>query len=143
MIVAEIQQSSDTTFRLFDWNRTDVDGKARPLHIDQALEVMNFERGPVLPEIPRRLSATDCVRLVDCDKFVLNRWSADKSTVWEMNSNDRFRILCMIAGNAELLTHNLFAESLNRGDSLLIPAALGRFAVKPTPGTILLESFLP
>ncbi len=49
LIVAEIQQASDTTFRLFDWNRVGTDGKPRPLHIEQALEVIDFNAGPISP----------------------------------------------------------------------------------------------
>ena len=49
LLIAEIQQASDTTYRLFDWNRVDRDGKPRPLHIEQALDTIDFSRGPVAP----------------------------------------------------------------------------------------------
>ncbi|MCG8650784.1 MAG: class I mannose-6-phosphate isomerase, partial [Pirellulales bacterium] len=49
LLVAEIQQASDTTFRLFDWNRVAADGSSRALHIDQALEVTDYQRGPIQP----------------------------------------------------------------------------------------------
>ena len=48
-LIAEIQQASDTTYRLFDWNRVDRDGKPRPLHVEQALDMIDFSRGPVNP----------------------------------------------------------------------------------------------
>ena len=49
VLLAEIQQTSDATFRVYDWGRVGPDGKPRPLHIDQALESIDFNRGPVEP----------------------------------------------------------------------------------------------
>ena len=51
-MIAEVQQSSDTTYRLFDWNRVGPDGKPRPMHINQALDVIDFHQGPVDPVRP-------------------------------------------------------------------------------------------
>ncbi len=53
LLVAEIQQSSDTTFRLFDWNRAGADGQPRALHVEQGLAVVDFQRGPIAPQQPR------------------------------------------------------------------------------------------
>ena len=53
VLLAEIQQTSDATFRVYDWGRKGPDGKPRALHIDQALESIDFERGPVEPITPR------------------------------------------------------------------------------------------
>ena len=69
LLVAEIQQSSNTTFRLFDWNRTDANGKSRDLHIESSLEVTDFERGPVNPV--RNPVGAGVEELVSCDKFEL------------------------------------------------------------------------
>ena len=57
LIIAEIQQNSDTTYRVYDWNRVGVDGKPRPLHIDQALEVINFEQVEPKLTSPKSLEA--------------------------------------------------------------------------------------
>ena len=54
VLLAEIQQTSDATFRVYDWGRVGPDGKPRTLHIEQALESIEFERGPVKPITPRR-----------------------------------------------------------------------------------------
>ena len=53
LLVAEIQQSSDVTYRLFDWNRLGPDGQPRPLHVDEGLDAVDFSRGPVEPQRPR------------------------------------------------------------------------------------------
>jgi mannose-6-phosphate isomerase class I len=72
LVVAEIQQSSDTTFRLFDWNRVDAAGRGRELHVDQAIAVTDFSRGPVEPQQPHP-DADGLETLVRCDKFILRR----------------------------------------------------------------------
>lgn len=72
LVVAEIQQSSDTTFRLFDWNRVDAAGRGRELHVDQAIAVTDFSRGPVEPQQPHP-DEDGLETLVRCDKFILRR----------------------------------------------------------------------
>lgn len=73
LLVAEIQQASNTTFRLFDWNRVDANGQPRPLHIDQSLEVIDFDSGPRPLQTPLPTDLPGRQRLVACDKFVLDR----------------------------------------------------------------------
>ena len=78
LLVAEVQQSSDTTFRLYDWNRVGPDGKPRPLHTEQALAVIDFQRGPVDAVRPQRTDRPWVSRLVSCDKFIMDRWDFDQ-----------------------------------------------------------------
>src|SRR5262249_48288046 len=56
IVLAEVQQASDVTFRLFDWNRVDSQGKPRALHVEEALKSTNFARGPVDKVTPRKLA---------------------------------------------------------------------------------------
>ncbi len=76
VLLAEIQQMSDATFRVFDWNRVGPDGKPRQLHIEQAMESIDFRRGPVNPITPR-IEAIDGVgtreRLARSAYFALER----------------------------------------------------------------------
>jgi mannose-6-phosphate isomerase len=136
--VAEIQQASDTTFRLFDWNRVDANGKSRPLHIEQALEVIDFERGPV--ELIRQADPNRSrTNLVSCDKFVLDRLSAAEHHV---QLNDSFAIVTVPEGSAEI--H--FSEGslhLTRGQTSLIPASLDDVHVVVQDGSTVLLASLP
>ncbi len=75
LVVAEVQQSSDTTFRLFDWNRVDPAGKTRALHLDQAFDVIDFDRGPVYKQVPTE-SKDGFRSLVDCAYFRLREQDA-------------------------------------------------------------------
>src|SRR5262249_58691151 len=76
VLLAEIQQMSDATFRVFDWNRVGPDGKPRTLHIEQAMQSIEFKRGPVNPTAPRaeRLDGVGSVeRLARSPYFAVER----------------------------------------------------------------------
>ena len=96
LLVAEVQQSSDTTFRLYDWNRVGPDGKPRPLHVEQGLAVVDFQRGPVDPVQPQPTDRPWVSRLVACDKFIMDRWDFDQPQT--IGGDDRFHIVCVLQG---------------------------------------------
>lgn len=125
LIVAEIQQASDTTFRLFDWNRVDSDGKARPLHIEEALEVIDFEKGPVGTIVRPIIESAGGRVLIDCDKFRL--LELNQSTKFEMN--ERFQIVTVVDGKAELIW-STGKQDLLLGQSALVPAACMNFELQ-------------
>lgn len=140
LLVAEIQQASDTTYRLFDWNRVDRDGKPRELHIQQALETIDFSRGPVSATLPTPTGTTGVERLVACDKFVLDRRVVDTKQV--LQTDHRFHILTVVAGD---LTIRTAAEhfALKRGDTLLIPAAIPAEELAGRGRATVLDMYLP
>jgi mannose-6-phosphate isomerase len=140
LVIAEIQQASDTTFRLFDWNRVDADGNPRPLHIDEALEVIDFGRGPVDPQTPQRTEYAHVERLVECDKFVLDRWRFDNSGIIEPDG--RFHLLAVVDGAMELVADTT-TVLLKRGDTVLIPAACGEVDLTPRKTADFLDIYLP
>jgi mannose-6-phosphate isomerase len=140
LLIAEIQQASDTTYRLFDWNRVDRDGKPRALHIEQALAVIDFSRGPVNAVVPQTTGTPHIERLVACDKFVLDRWSIASSQV--LASRDRFHILAVIDGQVELKSAGR-TDHLRRGDTRLIPASSPDVELTPQGRAVVLDMFLP
>lgn len=133
LVVAEIQQSSDTTFRLFDWNRTDAAGRGRPLHVAQALDVIDFNRGPIEPQRPTQVvhaakgsiapKPSDLIHetLVDCSKFTLERIQGQG--MLRVDREDRFTIVTVPQGEA-ILEANRQLYRLSQGSSALLPAAL-------------------
>jgi mannose-6-phosphate isomerase len=139
LLVAEIQQASDCTFRLYDWNRVDKDGKPRQLHIEQALEVTDFETGPVsfvskpAPEIGQPK------RLVACDKFTLDEY--DQPGVFEL-PEEELAIVTVPKGTATLRT-DMHEFSLERGQTILIPAACMNSELIVSDGSSILVSTLP
>jgi mannose-6-phosphate isomerase len=120
LLVAEIQQASDCTFRLFDWNRVDKDGKPRPLHIKQAMEVIAFDRGPVDFVRPVEDASLPGWRLlVDCDKFVLREARGESPIVLPSHE---VCILTIPSGVATLHSKGT-TLALKRGESVLLPSA--------------------
>jgi mannose-6-phosphate isomerase len=131
LVIAEIQQASDTTFRLFDWNRVDADGKPRPLHVEQALAVIDFERGPVSPVRAQFTTEPGREQLVASDKFVLDRLKLN--TQRAIGGDERCHILACIDGDA---------GPLAAGETGLLPAA-GRVELTPDSCAVVLDICLP
>ena len=93
-LVAEIQQASDTTYRLFDWNRVGADGKSRPLHVEESLAVSDYVRGPVDPVQPQPTAEPHVERLVECDKFRVDRRTLTTADV--IRSGNEFHLLAVL-----------------------------------------------
>jgi mannose-6-phosphate isomerase len=141
-LIAEIQQASDTTFRLFDWNRIDASGRPRQLHIKQALDSINYDFGPALPQTPRPTADHQVERLVECPQFILERLMlTDPHT---LPADDRCRILAVISGSA-IISNSASAgeEAYTTGDTCLVPASLADVTIRPTSHAVLLSAFLP
>jgi len=120
LLIAEIQQCSDTTFRLFDWNRTDEHGNSRDLHIQQALQVTDYDRGPVDPQPTTPTNDPRVSELVHCNKFRIRHWtlSNDSNTI---HTEGAFRLLMVTKGKM-LVAKDATNEPLERGQTILIPA---------------------
>jgi mannose-6-phosphate isomerase len=138
LVVAEIQQASDTTFRLYDWDRVGPDGKPRPLHVAEALAVIDERRGPVHPVVPQPTDRPGVERLVACEKFVLNRWRPKGKGL--AGGDDRFTLLSVLEGSVHLEGLN---EPLQRGQTVLLPACLGPRELTSRHEATLLEVYLP
>ncbi len=133
LLIAEIQQASDTTFRLFDWNRVGPDGQPRPLHLEQALEVIDFAPGPIGSQVPRVVPPADSnlrvERLVQCDKFILERWQIAGPA--QLAPADHCRVLSVLRGGLQFVGgHD--AGPWQTGHSGLLPASLPGRELQPT-----------
>ena len=121
LLVAEIQQASNTTFRVFDWNRVDDQGNSRELHIEQALAATNFGRGPVGSLPPQACEDPAWKTVVSCDQFTMRHGKLTEN--WTTCGDGQFRIFAVIGGS--MAVQNDPAESpLQLGDSALLPACL-------------------
>jgi mannose-6-phosphate isomerase len=132
IVLAEIQQMSDATFRVYDWGRVGADGKPRPLHPAEALESTDFAAGPVDPVAcrPEPIAGGTHERLVRCPYFALDRLRLDGGAAVAVGSPDRFTILIGLGG-AAMVRHGPDATPLGYGQTLLLPAALGACTVEP------------
>jgi mannose-6-phosphate isomerase len=140
LLIAEIQQASDTTYRVFDWNRVDRDGNPRQLHIQESLDTIDFARGPVGPQRPQPTGRPGIERLVACDKFVLDRWRTDEPQT--CGGDGRFHILALTDG-AAMLGGEGRPEVLVRGNTVVIPASCRSATVVPQGRAELLDMYLP
>lgn len=120
LLVAEIQQSSNTTFRLYDWDRVDDKGQSRPLHVAQSLETIDFASGPRSCQVPKPTSEIGRVRLVECDKFSFDRVSGIASC--SIGGDGRFHILTVPEGRVTVEGGGV-KEILTTGQSILLPAS--------------------
>ena len=125
LLVAEIQQASDTTYRLFDWNRIGADGQPRELHIAAGLDVIDFDRGPVSRQAPQVTDQPHIERLVDCDKFVLDRWNVAEGQ--SVGGEGRCRLVAVVEGDV-----NFGDEHMHKGTTALLPAAADIARISPT-----------
>lgn len=114
ILIAEIQQNSDTTYRVFDYNRRDSQGNLRPLHIEKALDVIDFSAHAKVTEGDT----------ISCEYFKTIK--ADLKG--EMNLSADFTIVICTEGNGEI-KYNNGTTDFKAGDSLVIPAALGDFTI--------------
>jgi len=124
LLIAEIQTPSDTTYRVFDFNRVDDSGKSRELHIEEALQSINFDMSD------DKLSVTTVGRLVDCEKFKIDKGHQAKNCEL-LVSPGKMKTLIIISGFGTILPAEGNAVEFRAGDCLLVPAALGgamRFA---------------
>ena len=142
LLVAEIQQSSDTTFRLFDWNRVDDQGKGRPLHIEPSLDVSDYRSGPVTP-IQSDPEIAGWQTMVTCDKFVLQIMRSGKAKI---GGDGKFHIVTVPSGQAILQTDS-DSLTLRAGATVVLPAAMGpctlRLDSQEGKASTLLASHLP
>lgn len=139
LLVAEIQQASDTTFRLYDWGRIGPDGKPRALHVDQGLAVTDFSAVNIEPSQPTGTHDSSCERLVECQKFILDRWTLNKPT--SFGGDSRFHILCVVQGEANLLAED--GIFLRAGQTVVLPACIAATVLQPANNGIVLDMYLP
>src|SRR5262249_7790529 len=139
LLVAEIQQASDTTYRLYDWGRTGPDGKPRPLHVEPALAVTDHSAIETQPQRPQKTNNPRIERLVSCDKFVLNRWKLNGDE--RLNCDEKFHILAVLDGELDVSTDDTSIR-LSCGQTVLLPACLGEAKLRARPHVVALGMHL-
>ncbi|HUT29934.1 MAG TPA: type I phosphomannose isomerase catalytic subunit [Sedimentisphaerales bacterium] len=115
LLIAEIQTPSDTTYRVFDWNRVDDSGRPRQLHIEEALESINFEAAG------EELAVTTIGRLADCEYFKIDK-GHQAAGCEALLSAGMMKTLIMMTGRGRILGSAQGAVDFEAGDCLLIPA---------------------
>ena len=120
IVICEIQQNSNTTFRVYDYNRKDANGNTRQLHIEQAIEVAKTE--PAKPYKSDRENV-----LASCKYFTVEKADVDGTQSFEISDNC-FKSVIAVEGSG-ILKLNGFETTFGKGDSIFIPAQNGGFTV--------------
>ena len=140
VLLAEIQQSSDVTYRIYDWDRTDEAGNPRELHTDLALDAIDFTYIRDTRTTYRPL-ANSTVTAVDSPFFTTGVIKLDQAVDKDYNLIDSFVIYMCMEGAAGI-AYPGGVEQIKKGDTILIPAELKNLAIVPTEATTLLEVYI-
>jgi mannose-6-phosphate isomerase len=119
-VIFEAQQNSDTTYRVFDWNRMGLDGKPRALHVEESLRSTDFE------DVEPRLADKTGEALVTCEHFRVEKWTLEGARA---SGGSRFAIYCVVSGRVDCA-----GREFGPGEFFLVPASLSSVTLCPLAG---------
>jgi mannose-6-phosphate isomerase len=143
VVVFEVQQNSDVTFRLYDWGHVDAEtGKPRALQVDQALACIDFGEcaGGLVSPVVEATEPVERERLFRCEHFRLSRLHGQSP--FTVGASGVPRVLVSTEGTGQV-EHNGAAYTMGKGDVFLLPAVVGACAFRPHGAVNLLEIALP
>lgn len=139
--IAEIQQTSNITYRIYDYNRKDANGNGRELHTELAKDAIDYS---TLPDY--RTAYTDekdkAVELVSCNYFTTNLLNLDKELKRDFSTLDSFVVYICMEGSLILQDNKGNKLTIHQGQTVLIPAEITSVSLTPTPGTKLMETYI-
>lgn len=140
LLLAEVQQTSDITYRIYDFDRLDVQGNKRELHIDEALDAIDYRKQaeyktPYLDKLNQR------VELVSCPYFTTNKLHLDQDLTLDHSGLDCFKIYICLDGSGTLNYAN-GKEQITMGEVILVPAGMEKYTMETSSGITLLESYI-
>ena len=139
-LLAEIQQTSDTTYRIYDWDRIDVSGTKRELHTEEAIDAIDFEfHEKYKTEYEAKQNATSPV--VDSPFFTSRIIKLDKAVIKNYSDLDSFVIYICTEGGVEIKWEG-GETTLKKGETLLVPAIIDNIAINPLVESKLIEVFI-
>jgi mannose-6-phosphate isomerase len=143
MVLCEVQEYSDLTYRVYDYGRVDSSGKQRELHLQKALEVTRFERTRSGRIFPLALHSPDASKhlLAACEFFATERWDCDRTTLIESDPSE-FQLIIILCGRGQL--HDSEASlPYQPGQAWFLPASLPLILLQPDEPTALLRITVP
>jgi mannose-6-phosphate isomerase len=144
LVIAEIQQNSNTTYRVYDWNRVGKEGKGRPLHLDKAMEVINFNQVEPSPPQPTVLAESSGIRreqLCRNNYFVVERLHLPAGAIFNGRCDgETLEIWGTIGGRATIQGGNI-AVDLPALQFALLPAEMGEYRVTAETAAVLLRAY--
>jgi mannose-6-phosphate isomerase len=143
MILCEVQQYSDLTYRVYDYGRVDAYGKPRELHVEKALAVMNFASGPSAKTFPLayKRKDVDISLLAACKYFAVERWLVSLPLHWRSDA-ESFRVFVVLSGRGKFAWKE-GSSNFRFGECWLMPQNLRQFSVVPDAPSNLLHVDIP
>lgn len=140
ILLFEIQQKSDLTYRVYDYDRRDANGQPRELHLARALDVIDYQAAEQAQVSARDLGDGKTL-LVACEYFAMERWQLDtiQHSSTDMGS---FEIFTVIEGAAQLHSQS-GTNTLACGESIVLPASLGAYSLEAQGQATLLRCYVP
>ncbi|MAZ71556.1 MAG: mannose-6-phosphate isomerase [Flavobacteriaceae bacterium] len=139
VLLAEIQQTSDITYRIYDWDRPDTDGTLRELHTKDALDAIQFTA--TNPKIPYTNSLDKRVQLVSCPYFVTHKLQLSKDFSIKNFQNESCKVYMCTEGKAMFTAKNS-SVTIQKGETILLPASCTHYQIK-TENATFLEVYIP
>ncbi len=122
LLIAEVQQTSDATYRLFDYNRVDGNGKQRELHIEKALESIDYKVYGNYKTIYNKNRMCKPILLKECGYFTINLISADTFMKFDYKGLDSFVAFMCVEGSAVYTSQRKCNGKISKGETILFPA---------------------
>jgi mannose-6-phosphate isomerase len=143
MVVCEIQEYSDLTYRVYDYGRLDAQGKSRELHLQKALEVTRFDGtgSGKIPPLALHSPDADKHLLAACEFFATERWDCDRTTLIEGDPSE-FQLIVILSGRGKLYDEEI-GYSFVPGQAWFLPASLSLAILQPREPTSLLRITVP
>jgi mannose-6-phosphate isomerase len=132
-LILEIQENSDTTYRLHDWGRTGLDGKPRKLHVEESLRSILWDEGP--PDLVR--AAPTSGTIASCEKFSIRRVVMERGESLRFEGRAQPRILSVAAGAVSAASGAAPAKPLALGENVLVPWAADAVFTATGPSIVL------
>jgi mannose-6-phosphate isomerase len=139
VLLAEIQQTSDITYRIYDWDRPDIDGNMRELHNDLAMEAIDFSSSKAKLDYNEQINIP--VHIGKTQFFEVNKLTLSKAFVRDLSSIPSFKVYMCVGGEA-ILECEGFSETIVKGETILVPAQLGEIKFD-TSSASFLEVYIP
>ncbi len=140
ILLTEIQQTSDITYRIYDWDRVDEKGKGRELHTDLALDAIDYNHYENY-KTPYEVLLNRSSQVIDCNYFSTNYLKINQPVGKDFNYIDSFVIYICLSGSL-LIEYEGNIEPVRAGESVLIPAMLKNLFLKPEGESEMLEVFI-
>jgi mannose-6-phosphate isomerase len=141
ILLAEIQQMSDITYRIYDWDRKDKDGKSRELHTELALDVIDFKKYDNYRTLYEKTD-NKTVNIGDSKYFTTNLINFDKTVEKDFNFIDSFVVYMCVEGEVNILSPDNEEVALKKGETVMIPAEIKNVILVPGKNTKLLEIYV-